>query len=113
MNGSLTAVTDYSRFTGPFYDSSIKLVNSDTILTTQKYVLQGLTINLTSGVADITSGTATFDDANKEIDVYSPAGKIYGDSGIIEFIGNHTVKVTFSNGQVFTVHLLDYTGVPG
>ncbi len=113
MSGSLSATTNYARFDGPFYDSSIKLVNSDTVLTTQKYVLTGLVIDFTTGVADITSGTATFNDLNKEIDVFSPTGKLYGDQGVIEFIGNHTIKVTFSNGQTFTIHLLDYTGVPG
>jgi hypothetical protein len=113
LDGSLTDTISAARFTGPFTSPFGDIINSNSITTSDKYVLTGLVVDATSGVADVTKGTATFLDSNVETDVNNPGGKAFGDQGTIVFLGNHTVQVTFNQGNgvtvVYMVNLL--TGV--
>ncbi len=112
LNGSTDTISA-ARFTGPFYDDFIKLVNSYTVTTSDKYVLTGLVVDVTRGVTDVTKGTTTFLDSNLETDSFYPSGKAFGDQGTIAFLGNHMAKVTFNQGNgVFVAYLVNLlTGV--
>ena len=74
------------------------------------YVLTGLKVNFTSGVADVTEGTSTFHIVYRPMrsfDVPQIPNQIY--DGTIQFLGNHKAKLTINPGHVFLVDLL--TGV--
>jgi hypothetical protein len=115
MDGTLNALTSSGRTDGPTYSAFGYPTNADGITALQKYTLKGLVVNiLPVANPDVASGTAEFQDLYNTTNINNPYGKFSGDGGVIEFLGNHTVKVTFSNGQgTFIIHLLDYTGVPG
>jgi hypothetical protein len=116
MNGTLTANTNNTRYSGPYYNPFIQLVNSGNIVSVQKYVLASLVVNAASGNPDVTSGTTTFDDNNTETDSLNPNGRSFGDSGIIVFLGNYMAKVTFAPGtpgsQSFIVNLITGIATP-
>jgi hypothetical protein len=77
------------------------------------YVLTGLTISITNGIADITSGQATFLLRESNSAVINPPGFAGFFSGIILFLGNHKAKLTFfdSNSNKFTFSVDLLTGV--
>lgn len=76
------------------------------------YQLKGLKINFTSGVADVTTGIATFHTVyfpdhpdNINIDPYTY-------DGTIQFLGNHKAKLTINTNNTTYVYLVDLiTGV--
>jgi len=75
------------------------------------YLLNGLVVNFTSGTADVTSGTATFHMAVGGTHVYDsldPYILTYYD-GTIQFLGNHTARLTINPNHVYLVNLI--TGV--
>jgi len=74
------------------------------------YVLTGLKVDFTSGVADVTEGTSTFHIVYRPMrsfDVPQVPNQIY--DGTIQFLGNHKAKLTINPGHVYLVDLL--TGV--
>jgi hypothetical protein len=84
---------------------------------TSTYVLTGLIISVNNnGVADITSGQATFllRDATSAVNIAPGFAGFY--SGIIQFLGNHTAKLTFfdslSNKYTYSVNLLTGVATP-
>jgi hypothetical protein len=100
MNGSLNSSVSLTKF----------LVE---ILSQQdaSYHLNGLIVNFTSGTADVTSGTATFHMAVGGVHVYDsldPYILTYYD-GTIQFLRNHTARLTINPNHVYLVNLI--TGV--
>ena len=75
------------------------------------YNLSGLLVDFTSGSADITTGIATFTMNKADLD---PSGLLpasaYTLTGTIQYLGNHTAKLTIANPfHVYLVNLI--TGV--
>jgi hypothetical protein len=74
------------------------------------YVLNGLQVNFASGAADITTGTATFTMIKGDLDpAGSQAASALTLTGKIEFLGNHSARLTIDPGHVYTVNLLTGT----
>ncbi|HVW98566.1 MAG TPA: hypothetical protein VHA56_21545 [Mucilaginibacter sp.] len=73
-----------------------------------QYNLTGLTVKITNGVADITSGTSKFFVFITNLDpTTSIDGSFYGYAGTITFLGNHKAKLTIeSPSQSYMVDLL-------
>jgi hypothetical protein len=74
------------------------------------YTLNNLQANITSGILDITSGVATFNMTQTNLNTAvspTPASTIY--TGKIEFLGNHSAKLTIDPSHVYMVNLL--TGI--
>jgi hypothetical protein len=76
------------------------------------YTLTGLKVDFTTGIADVVSGTATFDMiVDPTASVALPANrKEY--TGTITYLGNHKAKLTINPGQVFTVDLITGVATP-
>jgi len=100
MNGSLSSSVSLTKYL-------IEILSQQDAT----YVLNGLVVNFTSGTADITSGTATFHIAVGGTHVYDsldPYILTYYD-GTIQFLGNHTARLTINPNHVYLVNLI--TGV--
>jgi len=111
LNGSISASITHTSRAGLLTSPPLSEVITST------YVLTGLIISVNNnGVADITSGQATFllQDANSS--VVSAPGFAGFYSGIILFLGNHTAKLTFfdslSNKYTYSVNLLTGVATP-
>ena len=76
------------------------------------YNLNGLKVDFTTGVADVVSGTATFDMiVDPTTSTALPQNrKEY--TGTITYLGNHKAKLTINPGQVFTVDLITGVATP-
>jgi len=74
------------------------------------YKLQGLTVDLSSGTADITSGTALLNITIQQKDPGQPDFEVTMQQGTLVYLGNHMAKLTLglSNGssQSYLVNLL-------
>lgn len=66
-----------------------------------KYYLTALTIDVSSGTADITGGTSIF-----SASITSPDGTTTAYSGTLTFLGNYNSKITFSTGKSYMVNML-------
>ncbi|MDF2431726.1 MAG: hypothetical protein JWP44_1357 [Mucilaginibacter sp.] len=74
------------------------------------YTLNNLQANITSGVLDVTSGVATFNMTKTDMDTAdspTPASTI--NTGKIEFLGNHSAKLTIDPSHLYIVNLLTGT----
>jgi len=82
---------------------------------TGQYYLSGVQVNLASGVADITTGTAAFTSTQTDFTVSSGTPAVTNSyNGTITFLGNHMAKVSFTmapNGPVFSYMINLITGV--
>jgi len=77
------------------------------------YNLQGLKINLSKTIADITEGTATYTAYTHDIDATTGAqGVIINYTGNIVFEGNYTAKLTIDPGHIYTINFLTNTITP-
>ena len=78
------------------------------------YVLTGLKVNFTSGVADVTEGTSTFHIVYQPWETvgfpFPPPLQTY--DGTIQFLGNHKAKLTINPGHVYLVDLLTGVATP-
>jgi hypothetical protein len=101
MNGSIS--TSVSQFKTLSETGSYILAN---------YTLTGLKIDFTSGVADVVSGTATFDMVSDPTATVTLPGNRVEYTGIINYLGNHKAKLTINPGQVFIVDLITGVATP-
>lgn len=69
------------------------------------YKLQGLKVDVSSGTADIVSGTALFNVTIDRQDNGWPDNEVTMTLGTLEYLGNHMAKLTLSN-QTYMVNLL-------
>jgi hypothetical protein len=78
-----------------------------------QYGLHNVKVDISSGLADVTEGTANFYAQVANLDPTTPPDGYFGSfSGTITFIGNHTAKVSITVGndtKAYTVNML--TGV--
>lgn len=74
-----------------------------------QYKLQDLKVRITNGVADIVSGTATFNMLRTDLDPTTAIdGNFYPYSGTITYLGNHKAKLTINGNpaQSYNVDLI-------
>jgi hypothetical protein len=78
------------------------------------YVLKGLLIDYSSGIANITTGTATFNTATSNLNSTTPKGGVVGSyTGTITFTGSLQAKLTIQTSATttksYTINLLTGT----
>jgi hypothetical protein len=77
------------------------------------YALSGLVIQTTNGVADITSGTATFNSKTSDIDQQTGASGVMANyTGSLTWIGNHKADLTIDPGHKFVIDFTTSTITP-
>jgi hypothetical protein len=111
MDGNINVHTIYSVLDGPSYSFVGSQVTTDKQTLTSKYALAGLNVDLSTGVADVTKGIATFTTTSVLTDIDNPSGKTMVYKGTIAFLGGHKATLTFtatgsSTVYVYTVDLL-------
>jgi hypothetical protein len=73
-----------------------------------QYTLNGLVVDLSNPTANIISGTATFSSTVKNLGPTTPAnGTVSAYTGTIEFLGNHTAKITLVTGGSSYVNIIN------
>jgi hypothetical protein len=98
MNGTLTS-------------SQTMYQEDENIFSNASYVLTGLTVDFTSGVADVTTGTATFQMTTTTQATGVPSTPVTY-TGTIQFLGNYQAKLTINPGHVYTVNLTTGVATP-
>jgi hypothetical protein len=77
------------------------------------YNLQGLTIDFSSGAANITKGTAPYTSYTKDVDGTNGAVAVtINYTGTIEFLGNFKAKLTIDPNHFYTIDYLTNTITP-
>ena len=69
------------------------------------YYLSGLRVNFASGSADIVAGTATFHTQAIHTETFNQINEVTDIYGTIQYIGNHTARLTINPGHVYLVNL--------
>ena len=95
MDGNINVDIQNSFFVAP--DPRIARGDQGSHSLSSQYVLAGLHVNFSSGIADITSGKATFTTTTFDLNANTPIdGVITFLSGDIVFLGNHKARLNFS-----------------
>lgn len=79
---------------------------------TAAYQLNGLVVDFTSGTADVTSGTAAFHTVVYGQHSFNMPYTPTTYDGTIQFLGNHTAKLTINPGHVYLVNLITGVATP-
>ncbi len=110
MDGQLINFELKQIFNGPFYMSYVNSVNSNVKSTKVTYTLHGVKVDVSSGIPDITAGTADIVILLTQIDIHHPLPPsfMFG-GGKITFLGGHLARVEaqFDGPPVaYTVNML-------
>jgi hypothetical protein len=80
-----------------------------------KYLLSGVQVKIENGIADITTGKATFVTLKNDLDSTTPVnGSSSGLSGTITFLGNHKAKlvIDYNPPKAYMVDLITGVATP-
>jgi len=95
MNGTINVDIQNTFYVTP--DPSIARGDQGSHVLSSQYVLTGLNVNFSSGIADITTGTATFTTSTFDLNSTTAIdGTNSFLSGEIVFLGNHKAQLNFS-----------------
>ncbi|HZY38831.1 MAG TPA: hypothetical protein VFE53_19360 [Mucilaginibacter sp.] len=105
MNGSLQSLVKNSTLTNSTVSAYKQLASV--------YAMAGLTVVLTPGSADVTTGVATFTTVQTNLDLsVSPNVQTLTFTGTIQFLGNHMAKLTINPNHVYSVNLITGVATP-
>jgi len=113
MDGGINSVISTTTY-GPSYMAYGQSTNDITQRTVSTYVLNGVRVDVSGSVPDITTGSATFVNVITNINMNHPTGIITGSQGTIQFLGNHQARIIIQGSTVtYLVDMLTGTVTTG